>query len=260
MGKPANLLVGYFPKKAVMAKKKKKIQETTIEDFYDLKIDKVDELVAALKGDSDASDDGVLSMNINDCTGVYDPKNIKRSGKQKQFNPYRTNFLGNVPVVLKALFVKWWFFALVSFFIVMGLGYYIADPLDLLVLTGLATGIVVDVLVNPVFRYMESDEHEYNKYMMFPFPFKAFWTFFTNIVYAIFITCCVGSIYEIINVIGNNISGTTGNSYFAIEPLSFGLIMLAVDMIFIGIKDGIAVLVLYLKKKHRLKKEEPLNV
>ena len=34
-----------------MAKKNKKFKETTIENYYDLKIDKVDELVAALKGD-----------------------------------------------------------------------------------------------------------------------------------------------------------------------------------------------------------------
>ena len=41
--------------------KKKKIKETTIEDFYDLKIDKVDELVAALKGE-DTSEFGDVSM------------------------------------------------------------------------------------------------------------------------------------------------------------------------------------------------------
>ncbi len=45
--------------------KKKKIKETTIEDFYDLKIDKVDDLVAALKGE-DTSEFGDVSMKISD--------------------------------------------------------------------------------------------------------------------------------------------------------------------------------------------------
>ena len=40
-----------------MAKKKKKIQETTIENYYDLKIDKVDELVAALKAETGEFDE-----------------------------------------------------------------------------------------------------------------------------------------------------------------------------------------------------------
>ena len=35
-----------------MAKKNKKVRETSIENYYDLKLDKVDELVAALKGES----------------------------------------------------------------------------------------------------------------------------------------------------------------------------------------------------------------
>ena len=64
-----------------MAKKKKKFQETTIENFYDLKIDKVDELVAALKGETDDNAEEI-SMNISDCTGVDDPKNVTRRGRQ----------------------------------------------------------------------------------------------------------------------------------------------------------------------------------
>ena len=51
-----------------MAKKKKKIKETTIEDFYDLKVDKVDELVAVLKGE-DTSEYGELTMNISEIVG-----------------------------------------------------------------------------------------------------------------------------------------------------------------------------------------------
>ncbi len=85
--------------------KKKKIQETTIENYYDLKIDKVDELVAALKDDGGAANEDI-SFDIYECTGVDDPKNVKRNGKQKQFDPYKTDFLGRVPAWLKALLVK----------------------------------------------------------------------------------------------------------------------------------------------------------
>ena len=174
--------VGYFPKKVTMAKKKKKFQETTIENFYDLKIDKVDELVAALKGET-ADNAEEISMNISDCTGVDDPKNVSRRGRQKQFDPYKTDFLARIPVWVKALFVKFWFAGAVCYFVMWGLN--IRNSLDSLVLTGAVMGLIVDVLVNPLYRYLETDRKEYNAYMMFPFPFRQFWTFFTNILYYI---------------------------------------------------------------------------
>lgn len=146
--------VGYFPKKVTMAKKKKKFQETTIENFYDLKIDKVDELVAALKGET-ADNAEEISMNISDCTGVDDPKNVSRRGRQKQFDPYKTDFLARIPVWVKALFVKFWFAGAVCYFVMWGLN--IRNSLDSLVLTGAVMGLIVDVLVNPLYRYLETD-------------------------------------------------------------------------------------------------------
>ena len=238
-----------------MAKKKKKIQETTIENYYDLKIDKVDELVAALKDETGEFDEEI-SINIADCTGDNDPKNFKRSGKQKQFNPYKTDFLRRVPTWLKAVFVKWWFAGLVCFLIVMGLGSYLTE-LDVVFLTGLVLGVVVDLLVNPLLQFMESDEKEYNDYMMFPFPFKAYWTFFTNIIYYLFVTLCVWGLYGSINYLVNISRGTTDLSYLALEPLLFVVFSVIVDMVFIGIKDGIVRLV---KKGKKKKSEAEPNV
>lgn len=234
-----------------MAKKKKKFQETTIENYYDLRMDKVDELVAALKDDSEAPAEDI-SFDIYDCTGVDDPKNKKFGGKQKQFDPYKTDFLGRVPTWIKALFVKFWFAGAVCFFIMWGIG---IDDLDAVVLMGFVMGIVVDVLVNPLFRYMESDRKEYNSYMMFPFPFKAFWTFFTNIVYYIgvllLVMLCYTGLEELINII----KGTQGMYYVGVEPLLFGVFCVIVDMIFIGVKNGLVRLFKKLRKK-----ENAINV
>ena len=216
--------------------KKKKIKETTIEDFYDLKVDKVDELVAALKGE-DTSEYGEVSMNISEIVG---------DGKwsSKEFNPYRMGFLSHIPKSVKALFIKWWFAGLVCFFVNMGLGLYVAEE-DWILLDGIFLGVFTDVLVNPLFRFMETDKREYNSFMMFPFPLKAFWTFFTNILYYVGIAFAVGAIITFINE----------NMFtFAIEPLSWALIVLAVDMILIGIKD----LIVYLVKKR--KKERSVDV
>lgn len=234
-----------------MAKKKNNFKETTIENFYDLRVDKIDELVAALKDES-YEPQGDISMNISDCTGIDDPRNVTRSGKQKQFDPYKTDFLGRIPTFVKAIFVKWWFAGVVCYFIMWGL--HGLDALDQMVLLGAVLGLVVDVLVNPLFRYMETDRKEYNDYMMFPFPFKAFWTFFTNVLYYVLIVTCVMLIYAGIT---NLVIHTTGSAsvWTGVEPLLFGVYTVAVDMIFIGIKDGIVRLV-----KKRRKKEIAENV
>lgn len=227
--------------------KKKEFKETTIENYYDLKVDKVEELVAALK-DENHEFGSEVSMNISDCTGIDDPKNRKRNGKEKQFDPYRTDLLSKIPHWLIALLVKWWFFGAICYFVNWGLGTYVTNTLDMFVLTGLVTGIVVDVLVNPIFRFLETDRREYDNFTMFPFPLKAIWTLFANIVYYVAVTYGASLIYLAINLI---IQAVDPAGFLAIEPILFGVFMLIFDMIFIGIKDA----VVYLIKKNRRKGE-----
>lgn len=237
-----------------MAKKnKQKFKESTIENYYDLKVDRVDELVAALKGDDVFEGEVNYEMNAN--MGVDDPINYTRRGKQREFDPYKIDKLSRVPTWLKAVFIKWWFAGVVSYFILWGLS--ISDGLDRIVLCGAVMGVVVDLLVNPIFRYMESDRKEYNTYMMFPFPFKAFWTFFANLIYYVFIMFFVNLAYTGFNELLNLIMGTEGLIHVGIEPLLFGVFCVMADMVFIGIKDGIVCLIRHRKNK---KKETALNV
>lgn len=232
-----------------MAKKdKKKFQETTIVNYYDLKVDKVDELVAALKDDNATFEDEV-NYSINANTGINDPKNVKANGKEKQFDPYKIDRLSRVPTWLKAFFIKWWFAGVVCYFIMWGLS--ISDGLDRVVLCGIVLGLFVDILVNPLFKYMESDRREYDDYMMFPFPFRAFWTFFTNLIYYVFIMFFVNLAYGGINELINFFSNTTNYVYVGVEPLLFGTLCVLVDMAFIGIKD----LIVHLVKRSKKKKE-----
>lgn len=232
-----------------MSKKKKKSPETTIEDYYDLKVDKVDELVAALK-DGESAGNVPITTDISEITG----EEVKgRSEKARNFDPYRRDKLAAIPTWLKAIFIKWWFLGLICFLVNMGLGLYIANDLDLLVVTGVIAGIITDVFVNPIFRFFESDRHEYNAYMMFPFPFKAFWTFFTNIIYYVAVMMLVGFSYTGINYVLRLINE---NWYLYTEPLLFGIISVAIDMAFIGVKDLIVYLVKKFLRKGKMEAEE----
>ncbi len=229
-----------------MAKKKKKEKETTIEDFYDLKSDEMDELVAALKGDVDESKAEPLPTNIEEITGEH--VNAKPGSKKAEFDPYRKDKLSAVPTWIKAIFVKWWFAGLVCFLFIFGVR---LDPLDAAFVCGFVLGIVTDVLVNPIFHYFESDRKEYDAYMMFPFPFKKYWTFLTNILYYLIVMAGVFGCYFGINALCNYYSGADIRTYLGVEPLLFGTFAVIIDMIFIGIKD----LIVYLVKKAKRNKE-----
>lgn len=230
-----------------MAKKNKKIQETTIENYYDLKVDKMNELVAALKEES-PPDDNNLTMFISDCTGEDAPENYTRTGKKKEFDPYKVDFLGRIPTWIKAVFIKWWFAGAVCYFIMWGIG---LQSLDGIVVSGAVLGLVVEMLVNPLFRFMERGNREYDPYMMFPFPFKAYWTFFTNILYYVLVIACVNGIYFGMNELINYANGTENAIPLGVEPLVFGTFALIADMFFIGIKD----LIVFIVKKRAVKGE-----
>jgi len=231
-------------------KKKKKNKETTIENYYDLKIDKVDELVSALKGETDEETAEPVPTDIAEITG----EEVKsKHGKSAEFNPYKNDFLSKIPVWLKALFIKFWFAGCVCYFVLMGLGVYITDELDKLVLAGAVLGLITDLMVNPIFRFLETDRKEYNDYMMFPFPFKAFWTFITNILYYIVVALIVLGMYTGINMLVNAISGVPDHYVsVGVEPLLYGVFCVIADMALIGIKDGIVHAVKKAKRKKQL--------
>ena len=239
------------PRILFMAKKNKKYKqppkETTIENFYELKSKEMDELVSALKGEIDESTP-VPTANIAEITG--EPvKGDKK--KKKEFDPYKRG--NRIPFWLKALFIKFWFFGAVCYLALMGLGSILVsddsswvENVEMYLICGIIMGIFVDCLVNPIFRMMESDRKEYNYFMMFPFPFKQFWTFFTNVIYYLIVTLCVGCIYMFVDLYIASFSG--------VEPLLFGLYCLIVDMAFIGIKDLIVFLIKRAVRKSREKK------
>ena len=124
--------------------------------------------------------------------------------------------------------------------------------LDAILVVGVVWGVVVDLLVNSIFRMLESDRKEYNNYMMFPFPLKAFWTFFTNVIYYIFIAIIVNFCYLGVNELINFAQGTSGKYYIGVEPLLFGVFCTIADMAFIGIKD----LIVFLVKRGKRKKQQ----
>lgn len=212
-----------------MAKKKDSNNHTpekkTTADYYKLKTDAVERLVNADKK-------------------TYD-KTKGDPGKQ-----YRSKgFLDKIPSWMKALFIKFWFNGSVCFFIFWGLGLYVTDMLDMIFVLAVVMGMVTDILVNNAFRFLANYEGQNDKWMMF--PKKKYWTFVANILYAFPVLVGVIWFYNIFNVVLNNIKGTEGEMYLGVEPIVFGLAYMAIDMLFITMKNTMIKIISDAKQKNQ---------
>ena len=212
-----------------MAKKKVSNNHTpekkSSADYYKLKTDAVDRLVNADKKTYDKT--------------KGDPGREYRS----------RGFLDKIPSWIKALFIKFWFNGAVCFFIFWGLGLYVTDMLDMIFVPAVVMGMVTDILVNNSFRFLATYEGQNDKWMMF--PKKKYWTFFANIIYAFPILVGVIWFYNILNVVLNKFKGTEGELFVGVEPILFGIAYMAIDMLFVTMKQTMIKIISDAKQKNR---------
>lgn len=180
-------------------------------DYYKLKTKAVDDLVNA-----DVSNSPKVS-----------PEEIARySGRSK--------VKGKIPDWVKALFVKFWFYAAICFFFIWGLGGYLANLLDQLFVIGVAIGLITDLLVNNALRFIEATEGENDRWMLF--PKKSYASFVLNLIYGFVITFFVYTLYNMVNLAWMRLTGNTDSLFLTVEPILFGVFCMLVDLMFIGMK------------------------
>ena len=122
------------------------------------------------------------------------------------------------------MFIKFWFAGAVCFFFYWGLAQYIGSWLDQMFILGLGMGVVTDLLTKNIMLFISSDDKEYYPYLMF--TQKKYWTLIANIIYAFIVLFCTIQVYRILKI--------------NVEPILFGVIYTAIDMLFIKIRDLIA--------------------
>ena len=135
----------------------------------------------------------------------------------------------------KALLIKFWFNGATCFFFLWGLGMYLRDPLDQLVVLGFALGAVTDLLTNNIFRFYAKTPGANDRWMMF--PQKTFWTLPLNLLYAGVVLFCVVTTYNAVNAALIALTGAAANSVpLGVGPILFGVFATAWDTLFIKIK------------------------
>ena len=199
----------------IMAKNKAPQGHTTdqlrgISDYYRLNTKAVDDLA------------GANSENSADIT-------------QEELERYRSKSGIRIAGWLKAVLLKAWFAGAACFFIFWGLGTYVTNTLDMMVVFGVALGLVTDLLVNGIFRFAAPTPHANDRWMMFPKKNVIF--LFLDILYAFLLLFCVYSLYQGINGAIVAVTGETDSVPLGVEPVLFGIFYMGFDMLFVSCKN-----------------------
>lgn len=157
---------------------------------------------------------------------------------EEELRAYRSGPRRRIPGWVKILFVKFWFAGATCFFFIWGLGGYLADLMDLLFVTGMALGIVTDLLTNPVLRFVERTPGANARWMMV--SRKGYASFPLNILYAYVVLFLVFMLYNAINVAFIQITKRADVIFLGVEPVLFGLFYLGFDLLLIQVKQRIA--------------------
>ncbi len=136
---------------------------------------------------------------------------------------------------VKLLLVKWWFAAAVCFFFLWGLGNYVRNLLDLLIITGVGLGFVTDLLTNNVLRYVAKTKGANDRWMMY--PTKKYISLPLNVLHAGIVLFLVYTAYNVINRALISLGGLEVTEIpLGVEPILFGLLYLGFDMMLIALK------------------------
>ena len=196
--------------------KKTDLKKEESVNYYDLKTEHVDELVKALNEESTP-----VTPSLH--------KQYKQNKAPDQPDPYKIDKLAMIPAWVKASFIKFWVAGAICYFFLFSFLLSSFATLDKIVFTGIALGIIFDLIVNPTMLYFESDKKEYHPYILLPYSAKKVWTLLINIPIGILEVWLINLGYGILIP---NISIIKG-----VEPISFGLMYCLIDMAIVFIKN-----------------------
>lgn len=156
---------------------------------------------------------------------------------EEELRAYRSGPRMKVADWVKMLFIKAWFAGAVCFFFIWGLGGLLGSELDVLFVTGMALGIVTDLLTNPVLRFFEKTPGENARWMMV--TRKGTSGLFLNILYGYLVLILVYLLYNGINIIANRLIETADGVVLGVGPIFFGLFCLGFDLLLLQVKHFI---------------------
>ncbi len=153
---------------------------------------------------------------------------------EEELGKYRKKSRFHIPQWLKVAFIKAWFAGAVCYFILWGLCMYLPGLIEMMFVLSVVMGMVTDLLLNNVLRFIEKTPGENNKWLFV--SRKGIVGFGLNLLYGFVIIFCVYTLYDVINFLIITAANLTDTIPLGVEPVLFGLFCMGFDMLFIGIK------------------------
>ncbi len=151
---------------------------------------------------------------------------------EEELQKYRSGPKFKLKDWAKAILIKIWFAGSVCFFVFWGLSGYLADRLDLMVVFGIALGVITDVITNNILRYYAKTQGGNDAWMMF--PKRRYITFVLNILYAFVLLLCVDFVYHLLNLA---LLAVGSSATLGVGPILFGVLYTGFDLLFIQMKQ-----------------------
>ncbi|MBR1711700.1 MAG: hypothetical protein IJ719_23230 [Clostridia bacterium] len=153
---------------------------------------------------------------------------------EEELRKYQSHRAIRLSETMKALLLKFWLYGACCFFFLWGIGYYVRNTLDQLVIMAFAMGIVNDLLVNPMLRYIARVKGGNDRFMMY--PKKKYVNLFLNILHSMLVIFLVFLLYSGINLFLNAVYQTPDAVHLGVGPILFGLFYLIFDLLLIKMK------------------------
>ncbi|MBO4378362.1 MAG: hypothetical protein J5889_05340 [Clostridia bacterium] len=169
---------------------------------------------------------------VEDLVGANAENSPKVS--EEELRRYRSGPKIRLADWVKAVLIKVWFAGAVCFFFLWGLGTYVSDQLDQILILGVALGLVTDLLTNNLYRFYAKPAGANDRWMMF--PKRKFITLPLNILYAFAVILCVVMTYNAVNAGIMAVTGDREHIALGVGPILFGVFAAGWDLLFIKIK------------------------
>ena len=153
---------------------------------------------------------------------------------EEELRKYRSGPKIRLSDAAKAILLKTWFGGMVCFFFFWGLGMYVSDQADQLLILGLGFGFVTDLFTNNIFRFYAKVPGANDRWMMF--PKKRFLSLPLNVLYAFVILFCVVTTYNALNALLVVLTDAKDTVPLGVEPILFDVFSMAWDMLFLFMK------------------------
>ena len=115
----------------------------------------------------DAAEYYRLNTRAIDDLVTASPENSPKVSEE-ELRKYRSGPKIRLKDWLKMLLIKWWFAGAVCFFFLWGLGLFVQNQENQLLILGIALGMITDLLVNPILRYYAKTPGSNDRWMMVP--------------------------------------------------------------------------------------------